>query len=126
MGHSVDCVTRMAILDRCNMNALRAMSRIDKVSHTVDPFKVVNVSLTKRQKDFVHEKVRSGNYQSASEVVREALRVLETLESENNSLEEQILEGIESGPAKPVTKAYWNKFKSRLHREREHRQRKAA
>jgi|SRR4051812_34506277 antitoxin ParD1/3/4 len=88
------------------------------------PTGFMNVSLTKRQKNFVQEKVRSGNYQSASEVVREALRVLETLETENNSLEEQILEGIESGPAKPITKGSWKKLKSRLHREREQRQRK--
>ena len=86
----------------------------------------MNVSLTKRQKEYVQGKVRSGHYQSASEVVREALRVLETLETENSWLEEQILEGIHSGPAILMTKGYWKKFRARLHRERDERQRKAA
>jgi antitoxin ParD1/3/4 len=86
----------------------------------------MNVSLTKRQKEYVQEKVRSGNYQSASEVVREALRVLETLETENSWLEEQILEGINSGPGIPITKSYWTKVRARLRRERKERQRVAA
>ena len=37
----------------------------------------MNVSLTPRLEKFVSTKVRSGRYNSASEVVREALRLLE-------------------------------------------------
>ena len=37
----------------------------------------MNVSLTPALERFVHEKVHSGRYTSASEVVREALRLLE-------------------------------------------------
>jgi antitoxin ParD1/3/4 len=37
----------------------------------------MNVSLTPELEQFVHKKVESGRYLSASEVVREALRVLE-------------------------------------------------
>jgi len=37
----------------------------------------VNVSLTRELEAFVAEKVQSGRYTSASEVVREALRLLE-------------------------------------------------
>ena len=37
----------------------------------------MNVSLTPELERFVHEKVHSGRYTSASEVVREALRLLE-------------------------------------------------
>ena len=37
----------------------------------------VNVSLTKELEEFVSQKVESGRYTSASEVVREALRLLE-------------------------------------------------
>ena len=36
----------------------------------------MNVSLTPELEDLVNEKVRSGFYQTASEVVREALRLL--------------------------------------------------
>jgi len=37
----------------------------------------MNVSLTPRLENFVNAKVKSGRYNSASEVVREALRLLE-------------------------------------------------
>ncbi len=37
----------------------------------------MNVSLTPELEELVHRKVRSGRYLSASEVVREALRLLE-------------------------------------------------
>ena len=37
----------------------------------------MNVSLTPELEQFVHTKVKSGRYLSASEVVREALRLLE-------------------------------------------------
>jgi len=38
---------------------------------------IMNVSLTPELERFVNEKVKSGRYQTASEVVREALRTLE-------------------------------------------------
>ncbi len=37
----------------------------------------MNVSLTPELEERIHERVRSGRYTSASEVVREALRLLE-------------------------------------------------
>lgn len=37
----------------------------------------MNVSLTKELENFVNQKVESGRYTSASEVIREALRLLE-------------------------------------------------
>ncbi|MFN0101522.1 MAG: type II toxin-antitoxin system ParD family antitoxin [Bryobacteraceae bacterium] len=40
----------------------------------------MNVSLTPELENFVHTKVTSGRYTSASEVVREALRLLEDQE----------------------------------------------
>ena len=41
---------------------------------------MANVSLTKHQEQFIQKKVRSGRYLSSSEVVREALRLLEEQE----------------------------------------------
>ena len=40
----------------------------------------MNVSLTPELEQFVHSKVQSGRYNSASEVIREALRLLEEQE----------------------------------------------
>ncbi len=44
-----------------------------------------NISLTKHFDDFVDETVRDGEYQNASEVVRDALRLLEARRKENAS-----------------------------------------
>ena len=40
----------------------------------------LNVSLTPALEKFVHDRVATGRYQTASEVVREALRMMETRE----------------------------------------------
>lgn len=40
----------------------------------------MNVSLTKELEQFVHDRVATGRYHSASEVVREGLRLLESRE----------------------------------------------
>jgi antitoxin ParD1/3/4 len=85
----------------------------------------MNVSLTKHQKNFVKARVDSGQYQSASEVVREALRVLENLEFERDWLEAEIEKGIESGPAIPVDGNYWKRFRKRLASERTQRSKAA-
>ena len=42
----------------------------------MSPWAVVNVSLTEEQERYIAEKVASGRYRSAAEVVREALRLL--------------------------------------------------
>lgn len=59
----------------------------------------MNVSLTPELEQFVHAKVKSGRYLSASEVVREALRLLEERdrlrEMQLQTLREKIAIGIE-------------------------------
>jgi antitoxin ParD1/3/4 len=59
----------------------------------------MNVSLTPELEEFVHLKVNSGRYLSASEVVREGLRLLEEreriYEAKLAKLREEIAVGIE-------------------------------
>ncbi len=66
----------------------------------------LNVSLTPHLEQFVHETVSSGRYQSASEVVRTALRLLEERERERQAklewLQKEIQKGLDSGPATPL------------------------
>ena len=62
----------------------------------------MNISLTPRLEEMIREKIASGSYSSASEVVREALRLLE-LKDQLRSLKVQrlrqdIREGLDSGP----------------------------
>jgi antitoxin ParD1/3/4 len=49
----------------------------------------MNVSLTPELEDLVDEKVRSGFYQTASEVVREALRLLKQRDDEARRADRQ-------------------------------------
>jgi antitoxin ParD1/3/4 len=66
----------------------------------------LNVSLTPHLEAFIHETVTSGRYQSASEVVRTALRLLEEREQEGavriERLRQEIQKGLDSGPATPL------------------------
>jgi len=63
----------------------------------------MNISLTPQLEEMIRQKIASGSYSSASEVVREALRLME-LEDQMRALKlqrlrEEIQKGLESGPA---------------------------
>ena len=63
----------------------------------------MNISLTPHLEEMIRQKIASGSYNSASEVVREALRLLEQ-EDQLRALKMQklrldIREGLDSGPS---------------------------
>ncbi|HEY2117994.1 MAG TPA: type II toxin-antitoxin system ParD family antitoxin [Candidatus Acidoferrum sp.] len=64
----------------------------------------MNISLTSHLEEMIREKIASGSYSSASEVVREALRLLEQEDQiralKMQRLREDIRDGLESGPSK--------------------------
>lgn len=66
----------------------------------------MNISLTPHLEDLVRAKVESGLYNSASEVMREALRLLQERdqlrEMRLEELRNEIQKGIESGSATPL------------------------
>ena len=57
----------------------------------------MNISLTPRLEALVKEKVESGLYNSSSEVIREALRLLEEKESKRNMLLQEVRDAIQAG-----------------------------
>ena len=57
----------------------------------------MNVSLTPELEHWVDERVRSGRYASASEVIREALRLLELEEAAKHRQLESIHQKIDRG-----------------------------
>ncbi|MGH2541454.1 MAG: type II toxin-antitoxin system ParD family antitoxin [Ardenticatenaceae bacterium] len=59
----------------------------------------MNVSLTPQLEKFVKQKVESGMYGSASEVIREALRFMEERERRLEELRGEIQKGLDSGPS---------------------------
>jgi len=66
----------------------------------------LNVSLTPHLQEFIRSTVDSGRFQSASEVVRAALRIFEEQENQRavkfEALRQSIQEGLGSGPAVPL------------------------
>jgi antitoxin ParD1/3/4 len=66
----------------------------------------MNVSLTPELEQFVQEKVSSGLYYSASEVIREGLRLLKEREQLQQirlqELRQDIQAGLESGESTPL------------------------
>jgi antitoxin ParD1/3/4 len=80
----------------------------------------MNISLTPELEKFVHDKVASGRYHSASEVIREGLRLLEEQEQLREvklaALREEIQKGLVSGqsiPGKQVFEELHTKTKQR-------------
>lgn len=61
----------------------------------------MNVSLTPELEAFVETAVKSGRYASASEAVREGLRLLEEREAKFLRLKRDIENGLASGDAEP-------------------------
>ena len=59
----------------------------------------VNISLTPKLGAFLRSRVRSGRYQTSSEVVREALRLLEREEKEREEGFQQLKSKLERGAA---------------------------
>ncbi len=69
----------------------------------------LNINLTPQLEKLVRQKVSSGRYNSASEVVREALRLMEAQDELRSlkleQLRRDIREGLDSGPAGPWSPA---------------------
>jgi len=67
------------------------------------PAMPMNISLTPHLEEMIREKIASGSYNSASEVVREALRLLEQADQfralKMQKLREDVREGLDSGPS---------------------------
>ena len=63
-------------------------------------------SLGKHFEQFVQRQVRSGRFASASEVVREGLRLIEEREARLEGLRREIERGRESGPGTPADEVF--------------------
>lgn len=59
----------------------------------------MNISLTRQLQKFIQDRIKSGRYTSASEVVREGLRLMQEREEERAAAIQSIRQKIEQGIA---------------------------
>lgn len=83
----------------------QALPMIDNLCHKCySSFMPLNVNLTPELEGLIRQKVSSGRYNSASEVVREALRLMEAEDqlraAKLQHLRHDIQEGLQSGTAR--------------------------
>ena len=83
----------------------------------------MNVSLPDEMKAFVEEQVQRGGYSTASEYLRELIRDAQKQAAEER-LEKLLLEGLDSGPATPMTKKNWEDLRRELERRRAERRKR--
>ncbi len=70
----------------------------------------MNVSLPDDLKAFVDEQVATGGYGTTSEFIRELIREARK-QAARQRLEALLLEGLNSGPATPMTSEDWDNLK---------------
>jgi len=77
----------------------------------------MKISLVPNLEKFVADKIKSGDYQDSSEVIRDSLRRWKEREEagalEREWLEREIQEGFDS-PDSPLTKTFWKDLKKEL------------
>ena len=73
----------------------------------------LSVSLPDPMRAWIDDQVREGRYGNASEYVRELIRRDQERRAQER-LEALLIEGLESGPAREMTRADWNDLKTRL------------
>ena len=74
----------------------------------------MTIHLSKDREQFVRSLIQIGRFASESEVIDEALRLLEQQDSkradEKTRLEALLIEGLDSGPSTPMTPDDWKEI----------------
>ena len=75
----------------------------------------MNIALSPKLKAFVQREVQRRGYSSVSEYMRELIRG-ELERQELARLEAEIIKGLESGPATPMTQKDWQDIRAEVQR----------
>jgi antitoxin ParD1/3/4 len=73
----------------------------------------LNISLPKVMKDYVESRVQEGGFSTPSEYMRALVREDQKRKAEEK-LEALLLEGIQSGPATPMTPQDWKEIRAEV------------
>ncbi len=75
----------------------------------------MNIALPNSLKEYVQQRVQQGGYSSASEYIRELIR-LEQRESAQALLEAELLKGLASGPPQQLAAHDWSTIRREVKR----------
>ena len=75
--------------------------------------KTMNIALPNSLKSFVKDRVASGGFGTVSKYVRELIRA-DKKQLAKQQIEAEILRGLASGDARPMTKRDWQKLHARV------------
>ena len=73
----------------------------------------MNIALPETMKQFVQEQVERGGYSSVSEYIRDLIRT-DQEEKARSALETEILRGLESGSATPMSSEDWAEIRAEV------------
>jgi len=71
----------------------------------------LNVPMSDELRDYVDKRVKRGGFSTPSEYVRQLIREDQKREADRR-LEDLLLEGLDSGPATPMTDRDWQEIRS--------------
>ena len=84
----------------------------------------INISLPETLKEYVEHRVTVGGYGTTSEYLRELIRE-DRKRIADEKLEELLMEGINSGEAKPLVPDFWEKLWHKIDDKSAHLQKSA-
>lgn len=73
----------------------------------------MNVALPDKLKSYVRDRVANGGFGTVSEYIRELIRA-DQKQLAHEQIEAEILRGIASGEARPMTKRDWQKLQAKV------------
>jgi putative addiction module CopG family antidote len=78
----------------------------------------IDKPLTPHLEQFIREQLAAGRFQSETDVIRTALRLLEekafSKEASSAWLKQELDKGLSSRPSGPATKEFWDQLRDRL------------
>ena len=83
--------------------------------------KSMNISLPESMRTYVEEQIKTGDYGTASEYIRDLIR-RDRAKKEQDRLESLVLEGLNSGEARPMTETDWADIRAEVRARIEKRQ----
>jgi antitoxin ParD1/3/4 len=82
----------------------------------------MNISLPDAMKEFIEEQAARKGFGTVSEYVRSVIREVQERQAERERIEGLLAEGLDSGPATPMTRADWDGIRNEVHKRHAARQ----